>query len=45
MWITTGNYQKKKFQVLLGKRAGEPYKDKWSLPGTFVGKKKDLKKR
>ena len=35
------NYRKlpeKKFQVLLVKRAGEPYKDKWSLPGTFVGK-------
>lgn len=34
------NYRKlpeKKFQVLLVKRAGEPFKDKWSLPGTFVG--------
>lgn len=33
------NYRKlpeKKFQVLLVKRAGEPFKDKWSLPGTFV---------
>ena len=33
------NYRKlpeKKFQVLLVKRAIEPYKDKWSLPGTFV---------
>lgn len=36
------NYRKlpeKKFQVLLVKRAAEPYKDKWSLPGTFVGEK------
>lgn len=34
------NYRKlpeKKFQILLVKRAQEPYKDKWSLPGTFVG--------
>ena len=33
------NYRKlpeKKFQVLLVKRGGEPYKDKWSLLGTFV---------
>lgn len=33
------NYRKlpeKKFQVLLVKRASEPYKNKWSLPGTFV---------
>lgn len=33
------NYRKlpeKKFQVLLIKRGGEPFKDKWSLPGTFV---------
>lgn len=36
------NYRKlpeKKFQVLLVKRSAEPYKDKWSLPGTFVGEK------
>lgn len=36
------NYRKlpeKKFQVLLVKRAGEPFKDKWSLPGTFVEEK------
>lgn len=35
------NYRKlpeKKFQVLLVKRAIEPYKNKWSLPGTFVNK-------
>ncbi len=35
------NYRKlpeKKFQILLVKRSQEPYKDKWSLPGTFVGK-------
>lgn len=39
--LNVDNYRKlpeKKFQVLLIKRAGEPYKDKWSLPGTFVGK-------
>lgn len=33
------NYRKlpeKKFQVLLVKRAEDPYKNKWSLPGTFV---------
>lgn len=33
------NYRKlpeKRFQVLLVKRGREPYKDKWSLPGTFV---------
>lgn len=39
--LIVDNYRKlpeKKFQVLLVKRAGEPYKDKWSLPGTFVGK-------
>lgn len=38
--LIVDNYRKlpeKKFQVLLVKRAGEPYKDKWSLPGTFVG--------
>lgn len=36
------NYRKlpeKKFQVLLVKRAGEPFEDKWSLPGTFVEEK------
>lgn len=41
----TDNYRKlpeKKFQVLLVKRAGEPYKDKWSLPGTFVGEKESF---
>ena len=34
------NYRKlpeKKLQVLLVKRAEEPYKDSWGLPGTFVG--------
>lgn len=39
--LNVDNYRKlpeKKFQVLLVKRAGEPYKDKWSLPGTFVWK-------
>lgn len=39
--LNVDNYRKlpeKKFQVVLVKRAGEPYKDKWSLPGTFVGK-------
>ena len=39
--LNVDNYRKlpeKNFQVLLVKRAGEPYKDKWSLPGTFVGK-------
>ena len=39
--LNVDNYRKlpeKKFQVLLVKRAGEPYKDKWSLPGTFVRK-------
>lgn len=39
--LNVDNYRKlpeKKFQVLLIKRAGEPYKDKWSLPGTFVEK-------
>ncbi len=39
--LNVDNYRKlpeKKFQVLLVKRAGEPYKDKWSLPGTFVEK-------
>lgn len=36
------NYRKlpeKKLQILLVKRAGEPYKDKWSLPGVFVKEK------
>ena len=35
------NYRKlpeKQFQILLVKRSQDPYKDKWSLPGTFVGK-------
>lgn len=39
--LNVDNYRKlpeKKFQVLLIKRAAEPYKDKWSLPGAFVGK-------
>ena len=34
------NYRKlpkKNFQVLLVKRAEEPFKNKWALPGTFVG--------
>ena len=34
------NYRKlpeKNFQVLLVKRAEEPYKNQWGLPGTFVG--------
>lgn len=36
------NYRKlpeKKFQILLVKRAIEPHKNKWSLPGTFVREK------
>ena len=36
------NYRKlpkKELQILLIKRAQEPFKDKWSLPGTFVGEK------
>lgn len=36
------NYRKlpeKKFQVLLVKRATEPHKNKWCLPGTFVREK------
>lgn len=39
------NYRKlpeKKFQILLIKRGQEPYKDKWSLPGTFVGEKENF---
>lgn len=39
------NYRKlpeKKFQVLLVKRAEEPYKDKWFLPGTFVGEEENF---
>ena len=41
----TENYRKlpeKKLEILLVKRAQEPYKDKWSLPGTFVGEKETL---
>lgn len=36
------NYRKlpeKKFQVLLVKRGQEPYSNKWSFPGAFVGEK------
>lgn len=36
------NYRKlpeKKFQILLVKRAIDPHKNKWSLPGTFVREK------
>lgn len=39
------NYRKlpeKKLEILLVKRAQDPYKDKWSLPGTFVGEKETL---
>ena len=39
------NYRKlpkKELQILLIKRAQEPFKDKWSLPGTFVGEKEKL---
>lgn len=39
------NYRKlpeKKLEILLVKRAQEPYKDKWCLPGTFVGEKETL---
>lgn len=39
------NYRKlpeKKLEILLVKRGQEPYKDKWSLPGTFVGQKETL---
>ena len=41
----TDNYRKlpeKKLQILLVKRAQEPYKEQWSLPGTFVGEKERL---
>ena len=41
----TENYRKlpeKNLEILLVKRAQEPYKDKWSLPGTFVGEKETL---
>ena len=36
----TGNYRKlseKKFSILLVKRDNYPFKDKWCLPGGFVG--------
>ena len=39
------NYRKlpeKKLQVLLVKRATEPYKNMWSIPGTFVQEKERL---
>ena len=41
----TGNYRKlseKKFSVLLVKRNTYPFKDKWCLPGGFVGYNEDL---
>lgn len=41
----TGNYRKlseKKFSVLLVKRDTYPFKDKWCLPGGFVGYDEDL---
>ena len=41
----TGNYRKlteKKFSVLLVKRENYPFKDKWCLPGGFVGYDEDL---
>lgn len=41
----TENYRKlpeKKLEILLVKRAKEPFKDKWCLPGTFVGEKETL---
>lgn len=41
----TGNYRKldeKKFSVLLVKRDNYPFKDKWCLPGGFVGYNEDL---
>lgn len=41
----TENYRKlpeKKLEILLVKRAQEPFKDKWCLPGTFVGEKETL---
>ena len=40
-----GNYRKlteKKFSVLLVKRDNYPFKDKWCLPGGFVGYNEDL---
>jgi ADP-ribose pyrophosphatase YjhB (NUDIX family) len=39
------NYRKlpeKKLQVLLVKRAEDPYQNKWSIPGTFVQEKEKL---
>jgi ADP-ribose pyrophosphatase YjhB (NUDIX family) len=39
------NYRKlseKKLQVLLVKRGAEPYKDKWSFPGTFIKEEESL---
>ena len=39
------NYRKlpeKKFQILLVKRGQEPYKNKWSLPGTFMREKENF---
>ena len=36
----TGNYRKlteKKFSILLVKRDNYPFKDKWCLPGGFIG--------
>lgn len=41
----TENYRKlpeKKLEILLVKRAQEPFKDKWCLLGTFVGEKETL---
>ena len=41
----TGNYRKlseKKFSILLVKRDNYPFKDKWCLPGGFVGIKETL---
>lgn len=41
----TGNYRKlteKKFSVLLTKRTDFPFKDKWCLPGGFIGMDEDL---
>jgi len=41
----TGNYRKlseKKFSVLLVKRDNYPFKDKWCLPGGFVGYNESL---
>lgn len=39
------NYRKlpeKKLQILLVKRGQDPFKDQWSIPGTFVGEKERL---